>query len=59
MKKILSVLLVFMLLALLFAGCKNSGSENSDASKSEPDKIEIISQTADIVVYDDGTLTDY
>lgn len=59
MKKILSVLLVFMLLALLFAGCKNSGSENSDASKSEPDKIEIISQTVDIVVYDDGTLTDY
>ena len=44
MKKILSVLLVFMLLALLFAGCKKSGSENSDASKSEPDKIEIISQ---------------
>ena len=59
MKKILSVLLVFMLLALLFAGCKKSGSENSDASKSEPDKIEIISQTVDIVVYDDGTLTDY
>lgn len=58
MKKFLSVLLVFMMVVLLFAGCKNNGTENS-SSKSEPEKIEIISQNLDVVLYDDGTLTDY
>ena len=58
MKKFLSVLLVFMMMALLFAGCKKDGSENN-SSKSEPEKIEIISQNLDVVLYDDGTLTDY
>lgn len=58
MKKFLSVLLVFMMVVLLFTGCKNNGTENS-SSKSEPEKIEIISQNLDVVLYDDGTLTDY
>ncbi len=57
MKKFLSVLLVFMMVTLLFVGCKKDGGENS--SKSEPEKIEIISQNLDVVLYDDGTLTDY
>ena len=59
MKKFLSVLLVFMMVVLLFAGCKKDGAESGNESRSEPEKIEIISRTVDVVLYDDGTLTDF
>lgn len=59
MKRFLSVLLVLMVVVSAFTGCKNNDAEKSGGSKSEPEKIEIISQNLDVVLYDDGTLTDY
>ena len=57
MKRFLSVLLVLMVVVSAFTGCKNNDAEKSGGSKSEPEKIEIISQNLDVVLYDDGTLT--
>lgn len=59
MKKILSVLLAVLMLAAVFSGCKKEEPKNNNGSDSQPEKIEIISRNLDIVVYDDGTLTDY
>lgn len=59
MKKFLSVLLVAVMMAALLYGCNKGNTVNSNESQGEPDKIEIISRTLDVVLYDDGTLTDY
>lgn len=59
MKKILSILLAVVMMATLFYGCNKDNADNNSENQGESDKIEIISRTLDVVLYDDGTLTDY